>query len=90
MGAEKKATLRYRNDEVTVLWRPALCIHSGICASGLPQVFNPRLRPWVAIDGATAAEIVAQVARCPSGALAIEDPRSKTGDGETDARKDES
>ena len=83
MGADKVATLRYGNGEVTVLWRPSLCIHSGICAHGLPQVFNPRNRPWVAIDGASAEAIRAQVARCPSGALAIEDPRAP------DERKDE-
>jgi uncharacterized Fe-S cluster protein YjdI len=75
MSSDKVATLRYGNDEVTVLWRPSLCIHSGICARGLPQVFDPKKRPWIAVDGATAAEIVEQVARCPSGALAIEELR---------------
>ena len=79
MSAEKVATLRYGNDEVTVLWRPSLCVHSGICARGLPQVFDPKRRPWVTIDGASAAEIVAQVARCPSGALGIEEPRVASG-----------
>ena len=54
MSAEKVATLRYGNDEVTVLWRPSLCIHSGICARGLPGVFKPRERPWVVVDGASA------------------------------------
>lgn len=40
-----------------------------ICARGLPDVFDPRKRPWVNIDGAGTDTIVAQVARCPSGAL---------------------
>lgn len=65
------AAIRYANDEVTVVWKPSLCIHSGICARGLPQVFQPRQRPWVVIDGASARAIVEQVARCPSGALSI-------------------
>ena len=36
---------------------------------GLPQVFNPRKRPWVAPDEATADEIADVVERCPTGAL---------------------
>jgi uncharacterized Fe-S cluster protein YjdI len=75
--AGKVAAIRYVNDEVTVVWKPSLCIHSGACARGLPQVFQPRQRPWVVIDGASAQAIVEQVARCPSGALSI-DPRTVT------------
>ena len=60
---------RYTNGGVTVVWKPSLCIHSGVCFRGLPQVFDPRRRPWVAIDAASTEAIVAQVARCPSGAL---------------------
>jgi uncharacterized Fe-S cluster protein YjdI len=62
---------RYSNGEITVVWKPTLCIHSGICARGLPLVFNPRRRPWIEVTAATTAEIVAQVAHCPSGALSI-------------------
>jgi uncharacterized Fe-S cluster protein YjdI len=54
---------------VTVVWKPDICIHSGICARGLPDVFDPRKRPWVNITAASTDVIVAQVARCPSGAL---------------------
>ena len=64
-------TKRYSNGEVTVAWRPSLCIHSGNCARGLPRVFNPRRRPWVDVTAATTAEIVAQVGKCPSGALSL-------------------
>ena len=85
-----EAVLRYGNEEVTVLWKPALCIHSGICARGLPRVFRPRERPWIAVDAATAEEIVAQVALCPSGALSIatagrQDPRSADADEEKES-----
>ena len=86
MSPEKVATPSYANDEVTVLWRPSLCVHSGICARGLPAVFDPRRRPWVAIDGAAADAIRAQVARCPSGALAIAEPARSA---DTGAGKDE-
>jgi uncharacterized Fe-S cluster protein YjdI len=61
----------YSNGEITVVWKPGLCRHSAICFLGLPQVFDPRKRPWVAIQGATSQEIADQVGRCPSGALSI-------------------
>ena len=61
----------YTNGEVTILWRPELCKHSGVCFRGLPQVFDPRRRPWIDPEAATTAEIEAQVKRCPSGALSL-------------------
>jgi uncharacterized Fe-S cluster protein YjdI len=67
----KDIVKRYSNGEITVVWRPGLCIHSGNCARGLPPVFNPRRRPWIEVTAATSSEIVAQVAKCPSGALSI-------------------
>jgi uncharacterized Fe-S cluster protein YjdI len=63
---------RYTNGEVTVIWQPSLCVHSAICFRGLPEVFDPRRRPWVALDGHPTAAIVAQVEECPSGALSFE------------------
>lgn len=68
---------RYSNGEVTVVWKSALCSHSGVCFRGLPAVFDPRRRPWIAIDAASSAAIVEQVGRCPSGALSIETPEKK-------------
>lgn len=67
-------TKTYTNGEVTVVWQPALCIHSTICwkgATGLPEVFNPRERPWVKMEGSTTERIVQQVEKCPSGALSF-------------------
>ena len=63
---------RYSNGEVTVIWKPDLCVHSGRCARGLPLVFDPFRRPWIELQHADTATIVAQVERCPSGALAWE------------------
>jgi putative redox protein len=60
---------RYTRNGVTVIWKPALCRHSGICAAGLPEVFNPRRRPWIELQHADSAKVTAQVDRCPSGAL---------------------
>jgi len=59
----------YQNDAIAVYWEPSRCIHSGKCVGGLPQVFQPTARPWVAIDAAPADAIAEVVARCPSGAL---------------------
>jgi uncharacterized Fe-S cluster protein YjdI len=60
---------RYATDDVTVIWQPHTCSHSGICFRGLPGVFDPRRRPWVDVTAADTAAIVAQVDQCPSGAL---------------------
>ena len=67
-------TKRYSNGEITVVWQPAKCIHSAVCARGLPKVFDPSRRPWIELVSATSEQIVAQVGRCPSGALTIERP----------------
>jgi uncharacterized Fe-S cluster protein YjdI len=65
----EKVVRRYSNGEVTVVWQPHLCIHSTICFRELPEVFDPRRRPWVDIHAASSEAITAQVERCPSGAL---------------------
>jgi uncharacterized Fe-S cluster protein YjdI len=62
-------TREYTNGEVTIVWKPKLCVHSGICAHGLPLVFKPRERPWIVVEQATTSELVEQVHKCPSGAL---------------------
>lgn len=59
----------YSNGEITVVWQPKICMHSGICFRGLPNVFQPRVRPWIKIEAASTEDIVNQVKACPSGAL---------------------
>jgi len=65
----KNITKQYTNGEVTVVWKPDLCIHSGICVRGLPEVFNTKASPWIHIEGADTDKIINQVEACPSGAL---------------------
>jgi uncharacterized Fe-S cluster protein YjdI len=65
----KDLTKKYTNGEITVVWKPALCVHSGLCFRGLGSVFNPRARPWVTPEGGTTEQIAEQVKKCPSGAL---------------------
>lgn len=61
----------YTNGEVTIVWSPAKCIHSGICVKMLPNVYDPKGSPWVKPENATTEELIAQVSKCPSGALTI-------------------
>ncbi len=63
---------KYSNDEITVIWQPSKCTHSAKCAEGLGEVFNPKARPWVNMQGSDSDSIVATVRTCPSGALSIE------------------
>ena len=67
MGKQKE----YTNGEVTIVWEAEKCIHSGICVKGLPKVFKPKERPWIAIDAASTDKLVDQVKQCPSGALSF-------------------
>jgi uncharacterized Fe-S cluster protein YjdI len=68
----KDIVKRYSNGEITVVWQPSICVHSAICARGLPKVFDPRPRPRDVLDAHDTETIVDQVERCPSGALSIE------------------
>lgn len=67
MSTEKE----YSNGEITILWQPEKCQHSGICVKMLPKVYNPKNRPWIQIENASSEELINQVAHCPSGALSI-------------------
>ncbi len=66
---DKDITKKYSNEEITVVWKPKVCIHSAVCFRGLPGVFNPKIKPWVTIEGGSSEEIMAQIDKCPSGAL---------------------
>ncbi len=64
---EKK--YEYTNGELTIIWHPSICQHAGICVKMLPKVYNPQERPWIKIENATTDELIAQINKCPSGAL---------------------
>ena len=62
----------YSNGEITVVWKSGLCQHSANCVGGLPEVFNSKTNPWINVGAADTERIIAQVKKCPSGALSIE------------------
>jgi uncharacterized Fe-S cluster protein YjdI len=59
----------YATDRIEVTWEPSLCIHSTRCFRGLPEVFDPRVRPWVRPEAADAEAVAEVIDRCPSRAL---------------------
>jgi len=61
-----------KSDKVVVRYDPAICIHAGECVRGLPSVFSLSRKPWIDANAASAAAIIEQVKRCPSGALTYE------------------
>ena len=64
-------TKEYSNGDITVVWQSGKCTHSANCVRNLSSVFKPKEQPWIQMDNASTNEIVATVAKCPSGALSI-------------------
>ncbi|MGN7761487.1 (4Fe-4S)-binding protein [Paenibacillus sp. 22594] len=62
----------YYGKNITVMFQPEKCIHSGVCVKGFPAVFNLNKRPWVDPDAAAAEAISRHIDQCPSGALKYE------------------
>ena len=59
----------YVGKGITIFDNRALCSHAGLCTDELAQVFRHHDDPWIAPDAASVKEIVAQIKKCPSGAL---------------------
>ena len=69
MEANEK-TINYEDGDLTVHWKPKVCIHSEVCVKGLPNVFKPKDKPWIDLSGAENDAIAHRIDKCPSGALA--------------------
>jgi uncharacterized Fe-S cluster protein YjdI len=68
---EAKRLQRYEAEGIVVTFDPNICVHSAVCIRGLPQVFDVKRKRWIAPEAATADQVAAQVAKCPSGALQV-------------------
>jgi uncharacterized Fe-S cluster protein YjdI len=59
----------FSNSEITVTYDPCTCKQSDNCAKQLSSVFRNSVIPWIDINGASSAQIIKQIKKCPSGAL---------------------
>jgi uncharacterized Fe-S cluster protein YjdI len=60
---------KYTNGEITIVWKPAVCVHSMVCwkaATGLPEMFNLKISQWIQMEHSTSEKITEQVKKCPS------------------------
>jgi uncharacterized Fe-S cluster protein YjdI len=95
-GTPEDILKEYATEDLIVYWKPKLCAHPGFCWKGLPQVFNPRKRPWVDMQAASPEEIINTINTCPTGALTYAlpegskvDPQKAQGPGWVNYRKGE-
>lgn len=59
----------YETDNLRVTFDPTICLHSGVCLRTLPTVFDVRRLRWIRPEAAAPEEVIAAVAKCPSGSL---------------------
>lgn len=76
MSERRKA---YSNDDITVIWKPDVCIHSTKCWKASVAIFNPKRRPWIDMSAGTTEQIIKIVDNCPSGALSYERIKNLSG-----------
>ncbi len=69
---EREIIKKYKKDDLTIVWKPKLCIHSAICVKELPNVYDPKAKPWITPEHASIEELKAQITKCPSGALSYQ------------------
>lgn len=62
----------YDGADITVTYDVKRCIHARECVRGLPEVFDPKARPWIVPDNADADDLAEVITRCPTGALHFE------------------
>ncbi len=82
----KDITKHYDAGDVTIVWKPAKCIHAAECVKALPKVYNPKAKPWITPENASAEDIRQQIKKCPSGALSyIENNQPETNESKSES-----
>jgi len=69
----KTTIFEYKGDAQTVTWDRRLCIHVGECGRAKGELFVGGRDPWCDPNVADQNDIADVVARCPTGALAVQD-----------------
>lgn len=59
----------YKAERISVSYDAKRCLHVAECVRGLPEVFDPKKRPWIQPENADAERVAEVVRRCPTGAL---------------------
>jgi len=72
MNKKKEIVKKYESEDITVIWKPSLCIHAAECVKLLPEVYDPKAKPWIKIANASTAQLKFQIDKCPSGALSYQ------------------
>ena len=82
----KNIIKKYKKENLTIIWQPGICIHSGECVRRLPKVYNPKAKPWLKPENATVSELKEQINHCPSGALSYEIEGENVGSSTSEVR----
>lgn len=67
--SEREIIKEYKNGDLTIVWKPKSCIHAAECVKRLPEVYNPKVMPWINAENASVEDLKEQINACPSGAL---------------------
>jgi uncharacterized Fe-S cluster protein YjdI len=73
-----ETTKEYKTGNLTVVWKPKLCIHAGVCVKTLPQVYDPKATPWITCENASVEALKRQIDSCPSRALTYRESKVKS------------
>ena len=60
---------KYHGEGIDVFYNKDICIHSGNCVRGNPEVFEVGRRPWIIPDNGADPQVAQVIHTCPSGAL---------------------
>jgi predicted GNAT family acetyltransferase/uncharacterized Fe-S cluster protein YjdI len=69
MSSDREIIKEYKNGDLTIVWKPQKCIHAAECVKRLPEVYNPKEKPWIKAENASIDALKIQIKACPSGAL---------------------